>query len=213
MSRNSKENPPVSASRGNVQKATHVIRRNKCCTEEEREVIRRLGEQREVAIWLRKQKQNKNNQVKTMKDHHNGEETRPRRLQINCNVNENSRSDERCRREKERQSQLKEAHERKKRAREDEMVEVYEQFFIRRKGLPEIIRRPTNTQRRMAKQQVRTGRWRADRKHQQAGNNIRKAAKKMMAIKDAMKPQNKTIVQKVLDDCVMTRAQANEAKC
>ena len=59
MSRDSNENPPVSASGGNVQKAAHVKRKNKCQSEKDKEVIRRLNEQREVAIRLRKQNRTK----------------------------------------------------------------------------------------------------------------------------------------------------------
>ena len=125
-------------------------------------------------------------------------------------VNDVSQSNEQQRREMEKQKQLREAYQRKKKACEDQMDEDYERIFIRREGLPELIHRPTNTQRRMAKQQVRTGRWRTNQKHQQAGRSIKKAAKMMMSIKGAMKPDNDKITQKVLDNCIMTRAQAKK---
>ena len=184
MSSNSKASPTVSASGGNVQKDAHVIRKNRCCTESERETIRRLNEARQRAIKTNEQRQKKRNQAEAAKVKRNEVELKREGQQCpDETVNDVSQSNEQQRREMEKQQQLREAYQRKKKACEDQMDEDYERIFIRREGLPELIHRPTNTQRRMAKQQVRTGRWRTNQKHQQAGRSIKKAAKMMMSIK------------------------------
>ena len=80
MCSNSQDAPTESASGGNVQTAAHGNRKNRCCTDKEREVIRHLNEQRQVAIRLKKQKQKKTNQEKTINEGNNGEANCKRQL-------------------------------------------------------------------------------------------------------------------------------------